>query len=160
MSKIYLKTTNYKLKTSAGFTLIEVLIVVFIIGLLASVVLVGLGAFRQRGRDARRVADLRSIQNALELYYSKNGVYPSTRNLVSLESELVNAGIGVSNIPNDPSGGSATYQYASDDQSYVLRADLEDKNNQVLKEDVDGSDVIGLDCGPDSDDDQYYCLRF
>jgi prepilin-type N-terminal cleavage/methylation domain-containing protein len=51
-----------------GFTLIEVLTVVAIIGLLASIVLVGLGSFRTRGRDTRRIADLRSTQNALELY--------------------------------------------------------------------------------------------
>lgn len=143
-----------------GFTLIEILIVVFIIGLLASVVLVGLGAFRQRGRDARRVADLRSVQNALELYYSKNGLYPPTSDWSSLESELINAGIGVSNIPNDPAGSSATYKYASNGQGYVLRSDLEDRNNQVLKEDIDGSDVLGIDCGPESDDDQYYCIKF
>lgn len=144
-----------------GFTLIEVLIVVFIIGLLASVVLVGLGAFRQRGRDARRITDLRSVQNALELYYSKNGIYPPTSNWSALEGKLVSASVGVNSIPNDPGGGDSTYQYAIDasGQSYVLRADLEDRNNQVLDEDADG-DQLGIDCGPDSDDDQYYCIRF
>ena len=150
---------NKSMTKKSGFTLIEVLIVVFIIGLLASVVLVGLGAFRQRGRDARRIADLRSTQNALELYYSKSGVYPQTSSWAALESELINASIGVNNIPNDPSGGSAVYQYASDGQSYVLRADLEDKNNQALKEDSDGADVLGVNCGSEGDD-QYYCLRF
>lgn len=148
-----------KHKNNRGFTLIEVLIVVFIIGLLASVVLVGLGAFRQRGRDARRIADLRSTQNGLELYYSKNGLYPASSDWTTLKNELTGAGIGVNNIPNDPSGGSTAYQYGSDGQSYVLWAHLEDKNNQVLKEDVDG-DQFGIDCGPAGDDDEYYCIKF
>ena len=152
----------------SGFTLIEVLIVVFIIGLLASVVLVGLGAFRQRGRDARRVADLRSAQNALELYYAKNNQYPKvtgsgSQTWTDLETAIKDANIGINNIPKDPLGGNATYEYASEDtespQSYVLKAALEDKNNQVLKDDIDDSDVFGLDCGSE-DNDAYYCIKF
>ena len=66
-----------KLITSVrGFTLVEILIVVGIIGLLASVVLSGLGSTRARGRDARRIADIRQAQQALELYYAKCQVYP------------------------------------------------------------------------------------
>ena len=153
----------------SGFTLIEVLIVVFIIGLLASVVLIGLGAFRQRGRDARRVADLRSAQNALELYYTKNNQYPKvtgsgSQTWTDLETAINNANIGVSSIPKDPLGGSATYEYSSDatdvPQSYVLKAALEDKNNQVLKDDLDGSDIFGLDCGSEGEDDKFYCIKF
>ena len=41
-----------------GFTLIEILVVVAIISILASVVLVGLGPTRKIGRDARRISDL------------------------------------------------------------------------------------------------------
>jgi prepilin-type N-terminal cleavage/methylation domain-containing protein len=60
-----------------GFTLIEMLIVVAIIGLLSSVVLVGLGDVRKEARDARRLADIRQMQNALELYYSDKQNYPA-----------------------------------------------------------------------------------
>src|SRR2546422_562625 len=59
-----------------GFTLIEILIVVAIIALLASIVLVGLGPARVKGRDARRVADIRQMQNALEIWNTKCGSYP------------------------------------------------------------------------------------
>ena len=48
-----------------GFTLIEILIVVAIIAILASIVLVGLGPTQQSGRDARRLSDLHEIQNGL-----------------------------------------------------------------------------------------------
>ena len=62
-----------KLKNNSGFTLIEILIVVSIIGLLSAVTLIGLGSFRAAGKDARRVADLRQYQNGLELYYTAKG---------------------------------------------------------------------------------------
>lgn len=143
-----------------GFTLVEILIVVSIIGLLASIVLVGLGSFRARGRDARRVADLREIQNALELYYGKNISYPSGA-WGGLKQMLVDAEIGVTTISDDPSGGSNHYQYGSNGQGYVLGAHLEDKNNQALKDDVDGSgaDTFGVECGTPAGD-EYYCLKF
>lgn len=60
-----------------GFTLIELLVVVAIIGMLASVVLASLTSARAKAKDARRAADLRQIQNALELYATDNGSYPN-----------------------------------------------------------------------------------
>jgi type II secretion system protein G len=61
-----------------GFTLIELLVVIAVIGILASVVLASLNSARGKGRDAKRLSDLKQVQTALELYYSTNGSYPST----------------------------------------------------------------------------------
>lgn len=61
---------------SRGFTLVELLVVIAIIGLLSSIVLASLNTARQKGYDAKRVSDLRSMQTALELYYSDHGQYP------------------------------------------------------------------------------------
>src|SRR3990172_371808 len=135
----------------SGFTLIEVLIVVAIIGLLASIVLVGLGAFRGRGRDARRIADIRETQNALELFYTKNNSYPNANSWSALETALTGANIGVSKISQDPLGASRSYGYGPGPvvgpgpQSYALRAQLEDATNPALNDDVDGT-VNGVDC--------------
>lgn len=52
------------------------LVVVAIIGLLSSIILVGLGDVRQEARDTRRIADIRQLQNALEIYYSSSQSYP------------------------------------------------------------------------------------
>ncbi|MFA5098774.1 MAG: prepilin-type N-terminal cleavage/methylation domain-containing protein [Candidatus Paceibacterota bacterium] len=146
------------MKKEKGFTLIEILIVVAIIGLLASVVLVGLGSFRSRGRDARRVADLREVQNSLELYYLKNGNYPASNDWADLKSVLVNDAIGITNIPNDPLSDSSSatylYGYSADKQGYVLGATLEDVNNSALKDDIDGT-VYGVGCM-----DSVYCVQF
>ncbi|MBY0473090.1 type II secretion system GspH family protein [Patescibacteria group bacterium] len=59
-----------------GFTLIELLVVIAIIGILASIVMVNLTVARQKARDARRIADVKNIQLALEQFYSANLYYP------------------------------------------------------------------------------------
>jgi prepilin-type N-terminal cleavage/methylation domain-containing protein len=51
-----------------GFTLIELIVVIAIIGVLLTITLSGVGNARIRSRDARRVADMRIIQSALEMY--------------------------------------------------------------------------------------------
>ena len=60
-----------------GFTLVELLVVISIIGLLATVVGVSLGSARIKAKSARRVADLNQIRLALEMYYGDNNSYPS-----------------------------------------------------------------------------------
>lgn len=56
-----------------GFTLIELLVVISIIGLLSSVVLASLATARASARDSERIATIKQIQNALELYAIDNG---------------------------------------------------------------------------------------
>jgi prepilin-type N-terminal cleavage/methylation domain-containing protein len=64
--------------TERGFTLIELLVVIAIIGLLSSVTLAAMSTARAKARDARRMSDLRQMQNALELYRTNFGSYPTT----------------------------------------------------------------------------------
>lgn len=52
-----------------AFTLIELLVVIGIIGLLASIVLVSVSGVRARARDAKRQADLKQINTAMELCF-------------------------------------------------------------------------------------------
>lgn len=128
-----------------GFTLIEILIVVAIIAILASIVIVGLGPAQQSGRDARRVTDLQSIQNGLELYYQQCGFYPSntqgstncpadsSNDFAGMATALKSSGVvGSTNIPIDPSSPHQTYYYASNGTSYTLGATLENSNNSVF----------------------------
>lgn len=60
----------------SGFTIIELLVVISIIGLLASIVVVALVGPRSDARDTKRIADLNNIRTALELYYNKYDYYP------------------------------------------------------------------------------------
>jgi len=132
------------IKIIKGFTLIEILIVVAIIAILASIVIVGLGPAQQSGRDARRVADLQSMRNGLQLYYNKCGFYPGTSSCgvsspgnswSAFKETLAGSGIGLSasNLPSDPSSNrSYAYGYSTDYSSYVLSAKLENPNNAVF----------------------------
>ncbi len=78
-----------------GFTLIELLMVIAIIGILASIVMVNLASARQKSRDAKRVADIKNIQLALEEYYNDNLYYP-----LNIYTGLVPT--YMSNVPYDP----------------------------------------------------------
>ncbi|TSC67031.1 MAG: general secretion pathway protein G, partial [Parcubacteria group bacterium Gr01-1014_72] len=91
------------MKKNKGFTLIELLVVIAIIGILSSVVLASLNSTRTRARDARRVADIKQIQVALELYFDTNGEYPDT------VLALVAPG-HIATEPRDPSTA-ASYPY-------------------------------------------------
>lgn len=105
-----------------GFTLIELLVVVAIIGLLSTLSIVALNSARAKSRDARRVADVKQIQTALELYYNDNGQYPGST------ASLTPAYMGVVPTPptptNDgPCAASLTaYTYTAQDtnRSYTL----------------------------------------
>jgi general secretion pathway protein G len=59
------------------FTLIELLVVIAIIGLLATISVISLNNARAKARDAKRVADVKQVQTALELYFNDKGHYPT-----------------------------------------------------------------------------------
>ncbi len=66
------------IKRQAGFTIIEMLIVVTILAMLAGILIPVLEDAAQSSRDARRSADLKNVQSALESYKRTYGTYPST----------------------------------------------------------------------------------
>ena len=63
-------------QTKKGFTLIELLVVISIIGLLSSIVLTSVNSARAKARDARRKADMRQLELAIQFYYDTNGTFP------------------------------------------------------------------------------------
>lgn len=58
-----------------GFTLIELLVVITIIGILATLGAVSYSTAQRRGRDARRIGDMKAISNAQEQYFAANDDY-------------------------------------------------------------------------------------
>lgn len=65
-------------KSNKGFTLIELLVVIAIIGLLSTLAVVALNSARQKSRDSKRVADIKQVQTALELYFADQNGYPAS----------------------------------------------------------------------------------
>ena len=73
---------------SAGFTLIEVMVVIVIIGLLASIIVPNVISRTDDAKMAKVKQDILSLENALEMYRLDNGFYPSTdQGLQALVSE-------------------------------------------------------------------------
>lgn len=68
----------FQQENKKGFTLIELLVVIAIISLLATLAVTSLNNARKRARDTKRLADLRQIRTALELYYDTYYIYPTT----------------------------------------------------------------------------------
>lgn len=125
-----------------GFTLVELLIVIAIIGVLSTVVLSSLTNAKAKSRDTRRLADLQQIHNALELYFSENASYPvmiATSNPdVSWTEALQTALLPFLNpLPRDPS--SLEYRYSSTDsgRKFGLAAPMETEYG-LAKAEADG----------------------
>ncbi|OHB19738.1 MAG: hypothetical protein A2854_03745 [Parcubacteria group bacterium RIFCSPHIGHO2_01_FULL_56_18] len=155
---------------SRGFTLIELLVVIAIIGILSSVVLASLNSARKKGRDARRISDVKQLQLALELYYDAHQSFPTAATAfpaVASSSVLVSERY-ISALPQDPTT-LANYSYAALDADgatacgtvpcpgYVIGADIEGGESAVPQGDVDTNPIGAIDCS-DSGATARFCV--
>lgn len=148
-----IKLLNKKQK-EGGFTLVELLVVIGIIAILATILLLQLGTARAKGRDAKRISDMNQIRTALELYFDDNSTYPAAL------TELVPATGNkyLQKLPTDPLPGKS-YTYCASGTQYQVSAQLEQYNN-ALKNDADinraapcvngGGDDAVTDCSTNS----------
>lgn len=64
-----------------GFTIVEVMVVIIVIGILASITTVAYSRQQASARDAERDTKVRIVMNELEKYYEQNGEYPACTSL-------------------------------------------------------------------------------
>jgi prepilin-type N-terminal cleavage/methylation domain-containing protein len=164
-----------------GFTLIELMVVIAIIGILSAVMLESFSAAKSQSRDVKRISDLSNIQLALAGYFNRCGQYPAADTGVSNKSIIdsttlsqnTNCPSGISlstfiaTIPTPPNSGEV-YSYVTDSgyDDYFLHATLENQNkasNNSLASaptwctsgsDVCGSSNLNLSCTGTTD----YCV--
>jgi prepilin-type N-terminal cleavage/methylation domain-containing protein len=68
-------------KKNKGFTIVELLIVIVVIGILATLVIVTFTGIQQKGRNAQRQTDINALNGHVEAYYAQTGYYPTVANL-------------------------------------------------------------------------------
>ena len=144
------RSPRMQLARASGFTLIEILVVVFIIGLLATIVSVNVIGQTDNARVTKAKADLKEIEQGLHLYKLDNGIYPITeqglRALVEKPSSgpqprKYNSEGYIQKVPEDPWG--SPYVYLSDGQAFVLKclgADGE-QGGEGKNADIDSRDL-------------------
>lgn len=78
-------------KSNKGFTIVELLIVIVVIGILALLVITTYSGIQAKARNAKRAADVLSIQTQLEAYFTQNSHYPSLTDMNTGTSATSNA---------------------------------------------------------------------
>jgi len=155
-----------KLKQFKAFTLVELLVVMAIIGILATLIVGGFRSSQRRSRDAARKSDLKQIANALEMFYSDYQTYPTASGgsiiacPYSPPSSSSSCTFGISSfsdtktdymrvVPTDPYGGKYYYVYLSNKKGFQIFAHLEnDQDQNCINTDCSSTGLpAGVDCG-------------
>jgi len=117
-------------KLGKGFTLIELMIVIAIIGILAAIAVPQLTAYRKQANDRAALSQLKDMATAEEAYFSANGTY--TTSLTDLETYGFKRMVGVNRTREliDKDGNASTTAYrlttshpSGTDKSFVYQSD-------------------------------------
>lgn len=147
-----------RLKPIRGFTLVEMMVVIAIIGIVSGIVMASISNAKAKGRDSDRIADISVIQLALERYYDDptNKRYPANLStLKSYDNSVPTEDLSGSNylfvaLNSNNTAACLPPSPPSTCQSYHLGTALE-LDNAILDDDVDlNSSALGGFNGADS----------
>lgn len=142
-------------KKSRGFTIVELLIVIVVIGILAALVIVTYNGIQQKARDTERKTDIKALQGHLEAYWADNAKYPTLTEVNDTSAGGFRAtnfkGLDAAAFADPKNAGSqqlcgaatsSCYGYSvtpagcddstTDCTNYTLTADLESGTNQTF----------------------------
>lgn len=114
-----------KIRDSKGFTIVELLIVIVVIGILAALVVTTYSGIQAKARDSKRQSDIKAIQTQIEAFYASNSYYPSrgdinsstwrTASMKSLSADSIKdpSGTTAEFINTAPTATSKQYQYTA-----------------------------------------------
>lgn len=135
-------------KRNEGFTIVELLIVIVVIGILAALVLNTFQGVQQRARDTERKTDVNALHTQVEVFYNDNGYYPdgstyalNTANLPGVDQEALSDpnGNALNVVTSTPTPADGEYYYyptsctAGECTGYTLYADLENESTDYTK---------------------------
>ena len=114
-------------KRQSGFTIVELLIVIVVIGILAALVITTYSGIQAKARNSKRQVDLQSLQTQIEAFYSQNGFYPSLTDMNGTAWRATNMkslDVGALTDPSNPTSNTLvtapvakSYAYAVTDNS-------------------------------------------
>lgn len=128
-------------KARQGFTLLELLVVISIIGILMAMGAVAYSTAQVRARDARRRADIDAMQQAFEQYNAVNGTYADSCTAMADDDYLSGP------LPRDPLGDAYSCTSSTTNADYCVCATLENEG---------AGNASDTNCTFASDGD-YYC---
>jgi prepilin-type N-terminal cleavage/methylation domain-containing protein len=99
---------SLKKRNNLGFTIVELLIVIIVIGILAALVLVTYNGVQQKARDTERKTDIQALASHLEVYNAQNGRYATLANMNDATFRAANMKGLDSNALQDPKGAAQT----------------------------------------------------
>ncbi|MDD5594477.1 MAG: prepilin-type N-terminal cleavage/methylation domain-containing protein [Candidatus Margulisbacteria bacterium] len=136
---------NEKFKMKNGFTLVEILVVIGIIGLLAVFLVPNLLGARDRAKETAVKGIMHTVQLAIEAYQMENSVYPIGANipLESLCKNYLMAGGYIASVPKNPftgkeytdgdAAGKVIYDYNDSTGAYTLTGYKRNGFSEILK---------------------------